>query len=122
MRFPTITVALGVIVIAMIFAVTNLDWTQSSLNPANRRLLNMPRATQVKELSRTVGQRCRGAEAFYMGMPPFGFIAGSAFSSLRCSDGRSFAIMVNPDSEGTTVVVDCAALAQYTRGACFRRF
>ena len=57
-----------------------------------------------------------------MGMPTFGFVAGAAFWSLRCADGRSFAIMISPKSEETAMVFDCSALAQNTRGHVFKSF
>ena len=120
MRFPTITVALGVVIIVGLI-IASLEWTESQLNPVNYRLLKMSRSDQIRELGRAAG--CRGSEAFYMGMPPQGFAAGAAFWSLRCRDGRTFAIMVSPNSdEEGTMVVDCSVFAQYTRGACFHRF
>jgi hypothetical protein len=121
MRFPTITVAAGMILLAIIIAITNLDWSHSILNPANYRLLSLSRSEQTRELARAVGQECHGIEAFYMGMPTQGFVAGAAFWSLRCRDGRTFAILINPDSGGTSVVVSCNMLAQYTQATCFHR-
>jgi hypothetical protein len=122
MKFPVVTVTAGIILIVAIAAVTSLDWTHSILNPSNYRLLTLSRSEQARELSHAVGQGCRGVETFYMGMPSQGFAVGAAFWSLRCQDGRTFAILINPDSDGTSLTVSCSALAQYTQAACFRRF
>jgi len=65
-----------------------------SLNPINDRLLSQPPAEQAKIIAKNVGQGCVGAAAFPMGVVNTAKWKGIAYWSVRCQDGRSFAIQI----------------------------
>jgi hypothetical protein len=54
-----------------------------------------------------------------MGIDDSGFSRDKAFWSIRCDDGREFAVQVNPD--GTSGVLECADLKLLKAGACFQK-
>ena len=88
-------------------------------NPAHDRLLSLPAAEQAKTLAKAVGQGCVGISAFPMGVTSTGKAKGLAYWSVRCKDGRSFALQIAPDAEA--VVVDCRLL-QANGKECFKKF
>ncbi len=88
-------------------------------NSTNARLLGLMPVEQAAVLARIVGGGCLGKEVFYMGAGTSGFAEDKAFWSLRCLDGRQFAIETRPD--GSTVVVDCAVLKTFNAGQCFEK-
>jgi hypothetical protein len=92
---------------------------EGSGNPTNDRLLTLPAAQQAKTLAKGVGQGCVGTSAFPMGVTATGKAKGLAYWSVRCKDGRSFAIQIAPDAQA--VVVDCRAL-QGSGKECFKKF
>jgi hypothetical protein len=88
-------------------------------NPTHDHLLLLPPAEQAKTLAKGVGQGCVGVAAFPMGVTPTGKAKGLAYWSLRCKDGRSFALQIAPDAEA--VVIDCRVL-QANGKECFKKF
>jgi len=88
-------------------------------NRVNDRLLSMPAADQATTIAHNVGQNCEGAEAFPMGVTTTGKAKGFAYWSVRCKDGRSFAIQIAPNAE--IVVVDCRLLKANGK-ECFKKF
>ena len=91
----------------------------SSGNPTHDHLLLLPPAEQAKILSKGVGQGCVGVSAFPMGVTSTGKAKGLAYWSIRCKDGRSFAVQIAPDAQA--VVVDCRLL-QANGKECFKKF
>jgi len=85
-------------------------------NAANDHMLALPAAQQATALGRMVAERCVGTEAFYQGM-----VKGQAFWSVRCSDGETYQIAVNPDAAGSTRVLVCGN-APPLATECFKRF
>jgi hypothetical protein len=88
-------------------------------NPTHDRLLTLPPAEQAKALAKGIGQGCVGSSAFPMGVTTTGKAKGLAYWSVRCKDGRSFAVQIAPDAQA--VVVDCRLL-QANGKECFRKF
>ena len=88
-------------------------------NSINDRLLSMSAAEQATTIAHNVGQNCVGAEAFPMGVTNSGKARGFAYWSVRCKDGRSFAIQIAPNGE--TQVVDCRLLKENGK-ECFKKF
>jgi hypothetical protein len=88
-------------------------------NPTHDRLLTLPPAEQAKMLAKGVGQGCVGTSAFPMGVTTTGKAKGLAYWSVRCKDGRSFAVQIAPDAQA--VAVDCRAL-QASGKECFKKF
>jgi hypothetical protein len=88
-------------------------------NQTHDRLLSLPAAEQAKTLAKAIGQDCVGLSAFAMGVTHTGKAKGLAYWSVRCRDGRSFALQIAPDAEA--VVVDCRLL-QANGKPCFKKF
>jgi hypothetical protein len=88
-------------------------------NQTHDRLLSLPAAERAKTLGKAVGQGCVGVSAFPMGVTSAGKAKGLAYWSVRCKDGRSFALQIAPDAEA--VVVDCRLL-QANGKECFKKF
>jgi hypothetical protein len=80
------------------------------------------------------GESCAGQTGFYQGnkdtKPPtpgkkrakaIKGDEGSAFWSVRCTNGKAYQVMVRPDGSGS--VLDCAVLALLGTGQeCFRKY
>ena len=88
-------------------------------NQVNDRLLSLSPAERAATISNNVGQNCEGTEAFPMGVTKTGKAKGFAYWSVRCKDGRSFAIQIAPNAE--IVVVDCRLLKANGK-ECFKKF
>ena len=102
---------------ALLFAVPAR--AEGSGNPTHDRLLALPRAERVQTLAKSIGQGCVGVSAFPMGVTATGKAKGLAYWSVRCKDGRSFALQIAPDAQA--VVVDCRLL-QANGKECFKKF
>ena len=89
-------------------------------NPTNDRLLAMPEAQQAQVLGNSLRRGCVGLEAFPMGVTASGRARGDAYWSVRCKNGKSYAVQIPPRGKGA-VVVDCQAL-QGTGRECFKKF
>ncbi len=94
--------------------------TARAANGANDYLLSVPPKVQASTLAKAVGENCRGQTAFYEGIGRTGLSEGKGFWSVRCADGRSFSVQVNPD--GTSLVLECAVLKALNAGTCFKKF
>ena len=89
-------------------------------NGANAYLLSLAPNARAQMLGKVVGDRCVGKETFYMGIGTSGFSRDKAFWSVRCQDGRSYVVEAHPD--GTSKVLECAALKALHAGECFKKF
>lgn len=101
------------------------DWSGAdaagSGNPMNDRLLTLPPTRQAQVLGNSLHKGCVGVAAFPMGVTATGKGKGNAYWSVRCKNGKSYAVQIAPDAKGTAVVEDCRAL-QGTGTACFKKF
>ncbi|RTL61654.1 MAG: hypothetical protein EKK41_26835 [Hyphomicrobiales bacterium] len=88
-------------------------------NHAHELLMQKPEAERPLYLGAVVNSGCRGKRAFFMGLGTDGFAAGEAFWSVECRDGRTFSVMISPDSLGTTRSMPCELLAALKAGKCF---
>src|SRR5689334_21060784 len=88
-------------------------------NPVQDRLLALPPAQQATVLGKNVGQGCVGTSAYAMGIASTGKWKSLAYWSVKCKDGRSFAIQIAPNGEA--FVIDCRVLAANGR-ECFKKF
>jgi hypothetical protein len=79
----------------------------------------MPATEQAKALGRNVGHGCIGISAFPMGIAATAKWKGLAYWSVRCKDGRSFAIQIAPNAEA--FIVDCQLLEANGK-ECFKKF
>jgi hypothetical protein len=104
---------------ALVAAGSGVAVAAGSGNPTHDLLLTLPPAEQAKSLAKGIGQGCVGTSAFPMGVTTTGKAKGLAYWSVRCKDGRSFAIQIAPDAQA--VAVDCRAL-QASGKECFKKF
>lgn len=87
-------------------------------NPIHDRLLSLPPAEQANALAHNVGQGCVGTAAFPMGIVSTPQWKALAYWSVRCKDGRSFAVQIAPNAE--MFVIDCPTL--HANGKeCFKK-
>jgi hypothetical protein len=85
---------------------------------AGTHLLGLGPQARAMTLGKVVGGGCIGQTAFYMGNSTSPFISDNVLWSVRCQDGREFAIEERPNRNDR--VLGCAALkAQYAR-ECFK--
>ena len=72
-------------------------------------------------LARTIGHWCIGTETFLMGIETSGAAAGNAYWSLRCADGATWAVQIDPLAEVTAI--DCDSFKENAAGKeCFTKF
>jgi hypothetical protein len=95
-------------------------WAAGSGNPTNDRLLAMPEAQRAPALGNSFHRGCVGVEAFLMGVTASGRAKGYAYWSVRCQNGKSYAVQIPPRAK-SAVVVDCQSL-QGTGHECFKKF
>jgi hypothetical protein len=88
---------------------------QSTGNVAHDRLLELGASAQALVLGQIVGEGCRGEYAFYMGMDK----EANAYWSVRCANGKSYQVQIQPNATGSTSVMDCALLKAVTKLSCF---
>jgi hypothetical protein len=89
-------------------------------NTTNDHLLALPSDQQVALLTQGI-KGCAGESSFPMGVTSSGKAKGFAYWSVRCKDGRSFAVQIAPDAKGTTQAADCKAL-EGSGKECFKKF
>ena len=92
-----------------------------SLNPANDKLQQLSPADRAAKLARAVNEWCIGIEAFPMGITTTGKAKGYAYWSLRCADGSTWAVQVDPRARVTAM--DCENFNHDAEGKeCFKKF
>jgi hypothetical protein len=92
-------------------------------NVANDDLLAMSPDQQAKTLTQGI-KGCVGESPFQMGVTTSGKAKGYAYWSVRCKDGRSFAIQIAPTAKAKATSldhVDCRAL-EGSGKECFKKF
>ena len=88
-------------------------------NKTNDNLLALSPDRRATSLANSLGQGCAGTSAFPMGVTRTGAAKGFAYWSVRCKDGRSFAVQISPD--GKAIATDCRSL-EGTGKECFKKF
>jgi hypothetical protein len=107
----------GILLLALLIAAGTA--AAGSGNPAHDRLLALPPDQQAKTLAQAIGRGCVGKSAFPMGVTSTGKAKGLAYWSVRCKDGRSFAVQIAPDAQA--IAADCRAL-EASGKECFKKF
>src|SRR4026208_1659673 len=69
------------------------------VNPPSDKREKLAPAERAGVLARAVGNWCIGTETFLMGMETAGAGKGNAYWSLRCADGGTWAIQIDPLAE-----------------------
>ena len=91
------------------------------VNPASDKLEKLAAAERAGVLARAVGNWCIGTETFLMGVVSAGTGKGNAYWSLRCADGSTWAIQIDPLAEITAI--DCNTYKEVGAGKeCFKKF
>ena len=91
---------------------------EGSGNSANDSLLTMSPEQQAELLTKGI-KGCVGTSPFPMGVTTTGKAKGYAYWSVRCKDGRSFAVQITPKSQASAA--DCKAL-EGSGKECFKKF
>jgi len=107
----------GVLLLAILIASGTA--AADSGNPTHDRLMAMSPDQQAKSLSKGI-KGCVGTAAFPMGVVSTAKWKSLAYWSVRCKDGRSFAVQIAPDAKGTAQVADCRAL-EGSGKECFKK-
>ncbi len=89
-------------------------------NIANDRLANLPSTEQAVILGKDVGDGCDGVFAFAMGFGRHDADKGDAYWSVKCGDGKSYAVALHPGQIGGVSVLGCDAM-QAAGMTCFKR-
>jgi hypothetical protein len=93
----------------------------ASLNQANEALMKLGPPERAEKLARSISRWCIGTEAFLMGIVGAGPGRGNAYWSLRCADGSTWAIQIDPQSGVTAIGCDEFAAAASGK-ECFKKF
>jgi len=109
----------ALVFIALIAACPAAAQKSGSGNPANDRLMGLAPAQQAKTLAKGVGHGCVGISAFPMGVASTDKWKSIAYWSVKCKDGRSFAVQIAPNAEA--FIIDCRVL-QANGKECFKKF
>jgi len=107
---------MGLVLVASLSAV---GIAHASKNGANDYLLSQSPSGQAALLGKVVGRGCVGKSVFYMGMGPTKGTRSQAFWSVKCANGATYAVEVNPD--GTNQALECTAFAINNVGKCFKK-
>ena len=121
-RWAALAVASAVLFAGVAAAASKHAAPPPSLNKANDKLLQMPAPEQAAMLARAIGHWCIGTEAFPMGVDTAaGPAQGNAYWSLRCADGSTWAVQLDPFAAVTAI--DCDTFKANGRGKeCFQKF
>lgn len=117
---PLLTLAFFAVVSACPARAENVT-PAGSLNPANEQLMKLSPPERAAKLAHAVSEWCIGTEAFLMGVIGAGPGRGNAYWSLRCADGTTWAIQINPEAEFTAIGCDEFAAAALGK-QCFKKF
>ena len=111
----------GMLLLAALLAVSSgltALAAEGSGNSANDSLLAMSPDQQAQMLTKGI-KDCVGESPFPMGVTKTGKAKGYAYWSVRCKDGRSFAVQITPKSQATAA--ECKAL-EGSGKECFKKF
>lgn len=88
-------------------------------NPGNNVILALSPTDRAATLAALVKEdNCSGTRAFYMGLWKK---TGSAFWSVKCTDGSAYLIEIKNDDAGSTNVLDCSIVERDSSDRCFQR-
>jgi hypothetical protein len=90
-------------------------------NPRNDRLLTLRPDQQAQFLGNGLHRGCVGVSAFPMGVTATGAAKGTAYWSVACKNGKSYAVEIPRSTKAPLPWVDCQQL-QGTGRECFKKF
>jgi hypothetical protein len=89
-------------------------------NPVNEQLYILPDDERASALAKVVTEPCGTViRTFFQGLEPK---SRTAFWNIGCSNGRSYAISIAADDDGSTKTIDCKVLRAITNSECFFTF
>src|SRR6185437_1797001 len=86
---------------------------------ANDYLLSLSPARQAQMLGQAVGSTCTGKTAFFMGIGVPNFPKRQALWSVKCTNGATYAVKVNPN--GASQAIECTVFTSMDGFACFKK-
>jgi hypothetical protein len=89
-------------------------------NLTHDRLMSVPSTEQAVLLGKTVGSDCDGVFAFAMGSGRRDADKGDVYWSVRCADGRSYAVALHPGKPPDATVFGCDVVKSAGM-ECFKR-
>ena len=96
--------------------------TGCARNEAYERLQQLPEAERREQARRYLvasGEKCGGVTGtFHQGQTE----EYQAIWNFECVGGKAFVVMIEPDAQGSTVVMDCALLKKMNAGTCYTKF
>jgi hypothetical protein len=84
------------------------------------RLAQLPSTEQGAVLGKLVGADCAGELAFFMGEGARDADKGDRYWSVKCADGRSYALALHPGAAANASVFGCDVIKSAGM-TCFRR-
>jgi hypothetical protein len=88
-------------------------------NPIHAKLVALPEKERNAMLTYAVqDERCRVTRSFFQGLDK----SGDAHWNVACDDGRTFAIRIKNDAQGSTTVLECRVIKAMGGTDCFKKF
>lgn len=91
----------------------------ASENRAVDYLLTISPEARAAMLGKIAGSGCRGTTAFNMGTGTKGSVKNIGSWSVKCTNGKSYNIGINPD--GSSKVLNCSVLKTIAHIDCFKK-
>src|SRR5690242_16567531 len=105
-------------VVTLVMMAGNAASAQSG-NPVHDNLLAATPQKQAEALAKAAGQGCVGKEAFPMGVSGSGRSEGYAYWSVRCTNGKTYAVQLQ--QSGVMMAIPCSQ-AEANGLHCFKKF
>ena len=107
-------IALVVVAVVGMVGLVKANEAHNLLLKRSSKERNAVLTKQMKES----GENCVVKENFFQGMAK----DGKAFWSIRCTNGKAFLVMIEPDAVGSTTILDCGVFKLVAGGECFKKF
>lgn len=108
---------------SLLFAITLLVSATASANKTHDMLSSRSEEERNRALAQFMersGERCgQVTRSFFQGMEKK---SGKAFWNVRCSNKKSFSIMIYNDRVGSTKIMECSILKAVAGTECFKKF
>jgi hypothetical protein len=133
MKIGAVILAALIVVVILVVAANHTDPSEpsntrspvseepqsSTGNVAHDGLVRLDPSARARMLGSIVvssGDTCTGEDSFFMG---FNRRNIQALWSVRCTNGKSYEVGIEPNATGSTRVIDCGVLKTVARVSCF---
>ena len=106
-------------IVALFFPAGQALAVRNEAHERLKKLSDKDRNAALSVIVRANGDPCTVTKNFIQGEP---IKEGNAFWNVRCSNGKAFSIMIEPDAKGSTRVLDCAIMEELHMSNCFKTF